>query len=158
MTANKVKRGDYVCISGKIEVYSEGIQIASPELVDDTIISENNPVPNPDGYAITGKTIEEVYNPSTFTGAINNTYVFDCYITKYPESGTTYQNYEIISSLSGGKYMNIYSQASDLKCPENAWLDQYVESKQQVKVVYYINSTNSKKTSYRGNIIYIYEA
>ncbi len=155
MVANKVERGDYVSITATVAEYNGTIQLSSPTLVNDTVLSKNMEIPAPDAYAVTGKTIEEIYNPTNNPGLAGKTYIFDCYVITY--SGQGYTNYEICTTADGkGKYMNIYSSASNLNCPENAWLDQYVEAKQLVKVAFYINSTNSKGTSYRGNVIYVY--
>ncbi len=161
MVANKVERGDYISITATVAEYKGGIQLSSPTLVNDTVLSKNMEIPAPDAYAVTGKTIEDVYNPANNPGIVGKTYIFDCYVITY--SGTSsdgtssYTNYEICTTADGkGKYMNIYSSAGSLKCPENAWLDQYVEAKQLVKVAYYINSANSGGTSYRGNVIYVY--
>lgn len=157
--ANKVSRGDFICITATVASYSDTVQLSSPNLVNDAVISSNNEIPDPASYAITGKTIGEIYNPTENPGIGGNTYILECYIITYSGSGNsgTYTNYEISTELENGKYMNIYSSASGLNCPENAWLDKYVEAKQKVKLAYYINSTNSKKTSYRGNVIYIYD-
>ncbi len=155
MVANKVERGDYVCITATVAEYNGAIQLTTPTLLNDAVLSKNMAIPAPDAYAVTGKTIDEIYNPTNNPGLAGKTYIFDCYVITY--SGATYTNYEICTTADGkGKYMNIYSSASDLKCPENAWLDQYVEAKQLVKVAFYINSANSKGTSYRGNVIYVY--
>lgn len=159
LVANQVYRGDYICITATVAEHNSVIQLASPTLLNDAVISSGNNIPAPDAYAISGSTIADVYNPSSNANAGGKTYIFECYIITYGGTGDsgTYLNYEISTELSGGRYMNIYSSASALNCPENAWLDQYVNAKQKVKLAYYINSTNSKNTSYRGNVIYIYE-
>lgn len=156
IVANQVERGDYVCITATVAEYSSVVQLTSPSLYNEAVLSKNNEIPDPTSYAITGKTIDEVYNPTNNPGMGGSTYIFTCYIITY--SGGSYTNYEIITSLENGTYMNIYSSAGNLSCPENAWLDQYVEAQQEVRLAYYINSTNSAGTSYRGNVIKVFDA
>lgn len=160
VTANQVERGDLICITATVAEYAGAIQLSYANLLNGAAIAKNQQVPAPDAYAIEGYTIDQVYNPASFAGAAGKTYIFDCYIITYQgtdkTTGNPYTNYEISTALSGGRYMNIYSSASNLQCPENAWLDEYVNAKQQVKLAFYMNSTNSAGTSYRGNVIYIY--
>lgn len=153
MVANTVERGDLICITATVAEYKGAIQLSSPTLVNDSVISKNNAIPDPSGYAVQGTTIPDL-TPTTYADAAGKTFIFDCYIITY--SGTNYTNYEVSTELSGGTYLNIYSSASELNCPENAWLDQYVEAKQQVKVAFYVNSTNSAGSKYRGNVVYVF--
>ena len=78
-------------------------------------------------------------------------------VTTYSGTGDegTYTNYRFEDAVSG-TYINIYSAASSFHCPENEWLDPYVESGEDITVAFYINSQSSSGR-WRGNIVYIYD-
>ncbi len=156
MVANQVEMGDLICITGPIALYGGAVQISKPTLYGDQAIAKNQKAADPTSYAVSGKTIAEVKDPTTNPGLAGKTYIFECYIGKH--SGASYTNYQISDTLpsTADNRMNIYSSASDLHCPECSYLDSYVTSQEKVKVAYYINSTNSAGTQYRGNIIYIF--
>lgn len=145
--ANQVHRGDKIKITGKRAEHSGSQQIASPNLVE--TIASNQEAPDPSEYVIKGKTVTDIYQSTE--NIAGNTYKLDCQIEKYPKTPGSYLNYEIIDSK--GTYINIYSSASNLFCPENAWLDEYIGK--DITVAFYVNSKSSKG-KWRGNIVYIY--
>ena len=145
--ANQVQRLQEVTISATVASYNGTLQLASPELVE--VLNENVEMPDPSAYVIEGKTVTDIYNTPATEAIAGNTYKVNCKITTY---GTTYMNYEIIDAA--GTFINIYSSASDIKCPENAWLDEYNDGT-FYDVAFYVNSM-SKKGKWRGNIVYIW--
>ncbi|MCI5670859.1 MAG: hypothetical protein MR335_07810 [Bacilli bacterium] len=145
--ANDVERGDKVTIKGTVTEYNGALQIAYPELVKKA--ETNVAIPNPDAFVITGKTVSDIKNSTE--NIAGKVFKVNCKISTF---GDTWMNYQIVDP-SNGTYVNIYSSASDLKCPENKWLDSYVEAKTPVDVAFYVNS-KSKKGAWRGNIVYVY--
>lgn len=145
--ANQVQRLQEVTISATVGSYNGTLQLTSPELVE--VLNENVAMPDPSAYVIEGKTVTDIYNTPKSEAIAGKTYKVNCKITTY---GTTYMNYEIIDSK--GTFINIYSSASDIKCPENAWLDQYNDGT-YYDVAFYVNSM-SQKGKWRGNIVYVW--
>lgn len=148
--ANELARGDKVTIKGTISEYNGALQVASPELVKKG--EEAVEVPSPDAYAITGKTVSDIKNSTE--NIAGKTFKLNCKISTYSASGASWLNYQIVDPANN-TYVNIYSSASDLKCPESAWLDSYVSAGTAVDVAFYVNSKSSKG-AWRGNIIYVY--
>lgn len=147
--ANQVERGDKVKFTAKLATYSGGLQLSDG--TDLTKLDSNQDIPAPvDANLIKDMTIADVETSSSVSAG--EIYKLEGYVVK---KVTTVTKYCFASTADGStSYINIYSSAGDIGCPENAWLDQYIGT--QITVAFYMNSKSGDY--WRGNIIYVFEA
>lgn len=143
--AEAVEKGDEVIIKAKVGEYKGNLQLTYPtELVQ--TVSKGNTVSS--AAAITDKTVADIAADLTASFA-SQAYVFEgVHIVKVETS--TYKSYTIEDA--SGNVINLYSGGNS---SEFAAYDEYIGK--ELKVLFYVNSQNSKGTKWRGHILDIIE-
>ena len=144
LVAQSVEKGDDIVIEATVGEYKGYTQLTSPNLVQ--TVSKGNAIPT-EG-AKTDKTIADISADlaGNYTAAA---YLFDGVTIKKIDGGS-YINY-VVEDKSGNS-LNIYSGANSV---EFGWLEEYLGK--EVKVLFAVNSQNSKGTKWRGHVLDVVE-
>ena len=142
--AQTLEKGDEVIVEAKVAEYKTYKQLSEPSLVE--AVSKGNNIPT--AGAKTDKTIAQIAADLTsdYTGAA---YVFAGVQIKKIQ-GSDYVSYALEDK--DGNSINLYSSGDS---SEFAWLDQYAGK--ELKVLFAINSQNSKGTKWRGHVLDVLE-
>ena len=143
-TAQKVNKGDKITIEATVAEYKTFKQLSSPTLVE--TISTGNEISV--AGAVTNKTVAQIAADlsTDYTAAA---YVFEgVQIVKV--DGGSYINY--VLEDKDGNAINLYSGGNS---SEFAVYDQYIGK--ELKLLFAINSQNSKATKWRGHILEVIE-
>ena len=142
--AQEVEKGDDVVLEATIGQYNGYTQLTSPVLVQ--TVSKGNDIPT-EG-AKTDKTIADISADlaGNYTAAA---YIFEGVQIK-KIVGSDYINYAVEDKT--GKAINIYSSADSV---EFEWLEEYLGK--ELKVLFAVNSQNSKGTKWRGHVLDVLE-
>ena len=149
-TASEVALGDEVYLKGTRAVYSNGMQMSSPD--DVQIISQNNEA---DWTAvITDKTIADIQSNIDVTNNNLSSNVYNLTVKIYKDS---YGNYGLEDLNNSGKTLGVYLGGSKGTAPEaySTLLEAYIG--QIVNVKYVVNSTNSSGDKWRGHVLEVSE-
>ena len=138
--AQSVEKGDEIIIDAVVGQYNTYKQLSNPTLVEKLGTGKQISTVG----AITDKTVADIVADlsSDYTG---KAFIFEEVQIKKIQ-GTDYINY--VLEDKGGNSINLYSSGNS---SEFAWLDQYVGK--ELKVLFAINSQNSKGTKWRGHIL-----
>ena len=142
--AQSVQKGDEVIVEGSIDVYNGYKQIASPTLSQTLNQGQTTPIEG----AVTNKTLAQIAGDLT-TNYASAAYIFENVIIVKVQ-GEGYVNYVIEDA--NGNAINLYSSANS---SEFSVYDQYIGK--EVKLLFAINSQNSKGTKWRGHILDVLE-
>ena len=142
--AQSVQKGDEVIVEGSIDVYNGYKQIASPTLSQTLNQGQTTPIEG----AVTNKTLAQIAGDLT-TNYASAAYIFEN-VTIVKVIGSGYVNYVVEDA--NGNAINLYSSADS---SEFSVYDQYIGK--EVKLLFAINSQNSKKTKWRGHILEVLE-
>ena len=142
--AQSVEKGDEIIIEAKVAEYKTYKQLSEPSLVE--TVSKGNKISTVG--AKTDKTVAQIAADltSNYTGAA---YIFEGVQVKKIQ-GADYVSYALEDK--DGNSINLYSSGDS---SEFAWLDQY--SGKELKVLFAINSQNSKGTKWRGHVLDVLE-
>ena len=144
MFAGAVKKGDEVIVNAKFSHYNGYKQLIQPTLVKAIASGQTTPLEG----AKTNVTLAQIAGDLT-TNYASAAYIFEN-VTIVKVQGEGYVNYVIEDA--NGNAINLYSSANS---SEFSVYDQYIGK--EVKLLFAINSQNSKGTKWRGHILDVLE-
>ncbi len=142
--AQSVKKGDDIAIEGTVAEYRTYKQLSEPTLLEN--YSNNNPISTKG--AVTDKTLATI-SKDLKTDYTAKAYVFSN-VTIKKNNGGSYINY-VVDDKEGNS-INLYSSGNS---SEFSWLDEYIGK--EVKILFAINSQNSKGNKWRGHVLDVIE-
>ena len=142
--AQSVAKGDEIIIEAVVAEYNTYKQLSTPTLVQKVSSGNQTPITG----AVTNKTVAQI------AGDLSTNYTATAYIFEGVQivkvDGGSYINY-VMEDLAGNA-INVYSSGDS---SEFAWLDKYAGK--ELKVLFAINSQNSKGTKWRGHVLDVLE-
>lgn len=142
--AQSVQKGDDIALEATVSEYKTFKQLSEPTLLEN--YSSNNNISSKG--AVADKTLAQI------AGDLNTDYTAKAYVfsnvTIKKIDGGSYINYVVDDK--NGNSINLYSSGNS---SEFSWLDQYAGK--EVKILFAINSKNSKGTKWRGHVLDVLE-